>query len=191
MASKRMKQLRADETAQLEAGKERSGMLNTRADEARGAFDAAQQAREVGAAQFADFREELGKGVESLRGNQVGRGRLDTGFGMEDEDRLVMDFQDRLSRDIASNAFTAASLNLRNTEGMSSDANQATDRHLDLLTGATDRQQARQNEKARRKRGRWGALGGIAGGVAGFALGGPAGAKAGAQAGSSLGSAFA
>ena len=164
-------------------------MLETRADEARETFDAAAYAREVAASQFADMREEMGKGIESLRGHQVGRGRLDTGFGMEDEDRLVMDFQDRLSRDLASGAFTAAGLDLRNIEGETGAAESARDRDLDLMVGATDRAQAIENEKQQRKRARWGALGGVAGGLIG-SLGGPAGAMAGAKAGSAIGSSF-
>ena len=185
---RRLKKFRQQEEEQLAAGGERAGMLETRSDEARGAFDAAAAAREVAGASFADFQEEMGRGVESLRGQQVGRGRLDTGFGMEDEDRLVMDFQDRLSRDIAKGAFTAASLNLRNIEGETGAADRARDRNLDLLTGATDRAQAVENDRQRRKRGRFGMLGGAIGGVGGFFLGGPAGAVAGAKAGSAVGS---
>lgn len=187
MAS-RLKKLRQQEARQLASGEVRAGGLETRADEARATFDAAAAAREVAKAQFKDFQEELGKGIESLRGHQVGRGRLDTGFGMEDEDRLVMDFQDRLSRDVAKGAFTAASLNLRNIEGETGAAESARDRNLDLLTGATDRAQAIENDKQRRKRGRFGLLGGAIGGVGGFFLGGPAGAMAGAKAGSAIAS---
>ena len=190
MAMSRMDQLKAEERRRLSGEGARAGALETRTDEARGAFDAAAAARETAAASFADIKEEMGRGIESLRGHQVGRGRLDTGFGFEDEDRLVMDFQDRLSRDISHGAFQAASLDLRNIEGGGREASEARERNLALLTGATDREQARINEKKRRRRERWGALAGLAGSALGFAGGGPAGAEAGGKIGSSIGSSF-
>ena len=88
MAS-RMKKLRQGETDRLASGEVRAAELETRTDEARQGFDAAEYAREVGRAQFEDFREEMTKDVENLRSNQVGRGRVNTGYGMEDEDRLI------------------------------------------------------------------------------------------------------
>ena len=183
----RMEQLKRDEDTRRRAGGARATALETRTDEARGMFDAAAAARETAAASFADMREEMGRGIESLRGHQVGRGRLDTGFGMEDEDRLVMDFQDRLSRDISHQAFTAAGMNLRNIEGGGREAGIAREQDLALLTGATDREQARINEKNRRRRGRFGMLGGVAGAAIG-SLGGLPGAELGAKIGSSVGS---
>ena len=184
----RIDQLKYDEKQRLRTGETRATDLETRTDEARSTFDAAEYARETAAASFADMKEEMGRGVESLRGQQVGRGRLDTGFGFEDEDRLVMDFQDRLSRDISHQAFTAAGMDLRNIEGGASDANLARERDLGLLVGATDREQARVNERNRRRRGRFGMLAGLAGAGVGLALGGPAGAQLGGSIGSSVGS---
>lgn len=160
----RMQNLQSQERERLASGATRATGLETRTDEARSTFDAAAAARETAAASFADMREEMGRGIESLRGQQVGRGRLDTGFGFEDEDRLVMDFQDRLSRDLSHGAFQAAGLNLRNIEGGASDANQARERDLAMLTGSLDREQGIINERNRRRRGRFGALAGLLGG---------------------------
>ena len=190
MAMSRMDELKKEERKRLGQGGARATALETRTDEARGAYDAAAAARETAAASFADIKEEMGRGIESLRGQQVGRGRLDTGFGFEDEDRLVMDFQDRLSRDISHGAFTAAGLNLRNIEGGGREAGEARERDLSMLTGSLDREQAIINERNRRRRGRFGALAGLAGAGLGAMVGGPAGAQLGASIGSSVGRSF-
>lgn len=187
MAS-RLKKLQRGEQERLAAGEARAGRLEAGADEARESFDAASAAREVASAQFADFRRDLGEGLESQEDRQVGAGRVDTGFGFQDADRLTGRFEDKLAREVSRNAFNAAQLNLRNIEGRTGAAERGRDRDLDLLTGATDRAQAIQNEKQQRKRSRFGLLGGVAGGVGGFILGGPAGAQLGAKLGSTVGS---
>lgn len=182
--AKRLKQLRQEESERLASGEDRADELEARTDDARQSFDAAEYAREVGRAQFEDLREQLGRDVESLRGNQVGRGRLDTGFGMQDEDRMVGDAYQDLDRALASNAFQAAGMNLRNIEGGQDAAENARERDYQLMAGATDREQARVNEKRRERRKRFGLLGGIAGGAIGLAVGQPA---VGAEIGSAIG----
>lgn len=162
----------------------RARRLRSGVDEARSGFDARDYARDVARSTFADFREDLGRGVEELRGSQVGRGRIKTGYGFEDEDRLVEDFQDRLSRDIASQAFTAAGLNLRNLEGRSRESSEATRRSDDILVGVLDREQAKKNAREREKRNRLDLLLGGVGAGAGFLLGGPGGAALGGRLGS-------
>lgn len=161
-------------------------------DVGRRDFDASQAARETARASFQDFREDMGRGVEELRGQQVGRGRLRTGFGFEDEDRLVMDFQDRLSRDLAHGAFTAAGMNLRNIEGMSADAARSTTRSDDILIGQMDRDQAELNTQRRRRqnkrRGVLSFLGGAAGAI--VTGGSPAGAAIGSRLGGAAADAF-
>lgn len=186
----RMKKLRAEEDERLASGGSRASALETRTDTAREQFDAAAAARETASVAFEDFRERLGEDVESLRGNQVGRGRLDTGFGFEDEDRLVRGLGRDLSKEISRGAFQAAGMNLRNIEGGARDANQASDRHLDYLSGSTDREQARINAKKAERKSRFGLLAGGAGAVVGGIFGGLPGAQAGAQLGSAAASAF-
>lgn len=186
MAS-RMKKLRAEEQERLASGGTRAGGLETQADRAREQFDAASAARESATATFESFREQLGEDVESLRGNQVGRGRLDTGFGFEDEDRLVRGGLRDLNREISRGAFQAESLNLRNIEGQTGAAEGARERDLSFLTGSMDREQARENEKRQRRRSRFGALlGGVGAAVGSF--GGVPGASLGAKIGSAVGS---
>jgi hypothetical protein len=181
-----MKALRRGEEERLAAGRGRAEGLESGADVARERFDAAAAARETSEAAFADFRERMAEDVESFRGGQVGAGRLKTGPGQEDQDRLVRGFGRDLSREVSRGAFQAASLNLRNIEGRSGAAESARDRDLDFLGGATDREQARQNQRKQRRRGRFGALGGLAGAAVG-SVGGPAGAALGARLGSAVG----
>lgn len=183
----RMDQLRQREEEALASGASRATELENRADSRRRDFDAGGYAADVAAGTFRDFKEELGKDVESLRSNQASRGRLDTGFGFEDEDRLFSEASEDLQAELARNAFTAASLDLRNTEGIGAEASRSRDRDLELLTAATDREQARENLRAQKKRRRFGLLGGVIGGGAGFLLGGPAGASLGAKLGGTIG----
>lgn len=185
----RMKRLRGEESERLALGEARAGALESEADRARSGFDAAAAARDVARANFEAFREELGEDIESLRGSQVGRGRLDTGFGFEDEDRLVRSASDRLNREIARGGLQAAGLNLRNIEGQTQAANVAREFDLALLGGATDREQARENERKRRRRSRFGLLGGLVGAGVGLATGGLPGASLGAKLGSTVGGA--
>ena len=184
----RLKDLKQQEQERLAAGSSRASGLESIADDARQRFDAGAAARESAGAAFESFREQLGEDVESLRGNQVSRGRLDTGFGMEDEDRLVRGGIRDLNRELSRNAFQAASLDLRNIEGQTGAAERGRDRDLDLLTGSTDRAQAEKNAKRQERKSRFGALLGGAGAVGGFMLGGPAGAQLGASLGSTVGS---
>lgn len=185
----RLESLQQGEAERLTAGESRASTLETRADEARSGFDAASAAREVATASFESFRKDLGEDIESLRGSQVGRGRLNTGFGFEDEDRLVTESAEGLNRELARQAFTAASLDLQNISGQQTAADRARDRDLDLLTGSQDREQARENQRQQRKRRRFGLLGGAIGAGAGFLLGGPAGASLGARLGGQVGGA--
>lgn len=189
MAS-RMQELRTREEERLVQGGQRAEELENRTDARRRDFDARDYAEDVARGTFRDFKEEFGKDIESLRGNQASRGRLNTGFGYEDEDRYVSEAFEDLQAELARNSFTAAGLDLENTAGMQGAAERARDRDYDLLVGATDREQARENARRQRKRRRFGLLGGAAGGVLGFALGGLPGAKAGAEIGSAVGGGY-
>lgn len=118
------------------------------------------------------LRQPMTEQIEGLRGNQVGRGRLRTGFGFQEEDRMVRDIYNRFTDQLASRALSAQQLELqaRGLEG-------------DLLSGGWDRRTAAQNAKRKRRGGLLGALGG----VAGFAVGGPLGAYLGGKLGGAVG----
>lgn len=133
------------------------------------------------------FFEQYGEDFASLRGSQVGSGRLNTGYGGQDEGRLQRDFMDRSSRAIAQNSLQASGLELQNNQSMGAYGSQAQGRYLDLLSGQLDRETAQKNAERQRRAGLYGGLGAAVGGVGGFLLGGPAGAAAGAKAGGALG----
>lgn len=176
--------------ARARRGGSRAAGIERDVDDFRRDFDAREYSRDASQAAYQDFAEEHGRAIRDLRGEQVGAGRLNTGFRFEDEDQLTQDFQDRLSRDLARNAFTAARLDLENQGAFAAEGIEARRASDSALAGLRDVAQARENERRERRRGLLGFLGGAAGGIGGFLLGGPAGAAAGARIGGELGNAF-
>jgi len=127
--------------------------------------------------------------LDDLRGNQVGRGRLNTGFGYEDEDRLWEGFMDRVGSQISSNAMEGSRQKL---SALTTDYS-SQDRFGDYLAGGIDQETDRYNEEQRKKSSGFGVLGTLAGGALGFipgfgaAIGGPfGGASIGGAIGRSL-----
>lgn len=118
------------------------------------------------------LRRPLQEQRQSLVQDQVGRGRARTGYGFQEEDRMVRDVYDRFYEQIASRGLAAQQLELqgRGLEG-------------DLYSGGWDREIAEKNAKRKRRGGLLGAIGG----VAGFALGGPMGAYLGGKLGGAVG----
>jgi len=98
-------------------------------------------------AAYEQFRPELARDLESLRGTQVGMGRLNTGFATEDEDRLIGDSLKRLEQDIAQQALQAQGLELQSTGMLGNFASEQGGRFLDLVSGGLDRKQAEKNAK--------------------------------------------
>jgi hypothetical protein len=164
----------------------RSANLTTEADRRRMQFDPSERIRESSRAAFDEFSEGLDDTVQRVRGRNVGAGRLETGFGVDDEDSAVEFGIQNLNRTIAQNAFGEAQLDLQNIGGLSQSAEVATDRSAEFLTGSIDRAQAAENARQEKKRSRLGLLGKIGGAGIGFLAGGPAGAVTGAKVGSSL-----
>lgn len=172
ISSRFMQQANRDETA----GREAEDVATRRLTE----FDADRGAERSARAQFDTFREDLGRDVESLRGSQVGRGRLNSGFGFEDEDRLVEGGIRDLTRTLAQNALQAQSLNLQAAGGLANVGAQRSGRFLDILGSERDasflEDEMARRKKAEKRSGLFGALGTIAKGVGGYLAGGPAGA---------------
>lgn len=139
-------------------------------------FDPREAAQESARAQFGAFEEDLREGMERLRGRQVGAGRLQTGFGMEDQDRFVRDRLDRLDRALAQRATDMASMRqqqLGRAAGMQ---------------GRLLRMRRQERNRSEQQAGSLGgAIGSVVGGVGGFLAGGPAGAAAGSQIGGGAG----
>ena len=126
-------------------------------------FSATDAAKTSALAQFELTKTPLLEMLETLRGNQVGRGRLNTGFGFEEEDRLFRGaFQD-LNQRIASRAFQGAGLDL-----------QALGLRGDLASGGLDRETLERNARREQRTALLGALIGGIGRVVGGAVSGGA-----------------
>jgi len=152
---------------------------------ARG-FDARKGASEAARGYFNQFGDKLNKMIRNLRGAQVGSGRLDTGFGNEDQDELIQGGIRDLNDTLATNALQAESLNLRNTEGLGGFGERTTGRYLDILGGNRDAammdEEARRAQEAKKKSGLFGLIGRVGG-----SLLGPAGGVLGNKLGNYLG----
>lgn len=126
-------------------------------------------------AQFESFQPDLERGIRDLRGSQVGMGRLQTGYGQEDEDYLVSEGIQDLNRQIAQRSLDASRLEL---EGRG--------QRGDFIAGGLDRGRQEEEDEREKKAGGWR---GFLGGVAGTALGslvGPVGSAVGAKLGSRI-----
>lgn len=99
-------------------------------------FDAQEAFQETARAGYEELQEERGRALEDLRGKQVGAGRTRTGFGFEDQDRLMEEMEEDFQRQLASRALDAEQMNLRNLEGR-----RRSNRYLDLLTSERAREQ--------------------------------------------------
>ena len=130
--------------------------------------------RRLAAAQN-QFRRDWTKGVGNLRASQVGRGRLNTGFGFEDEDRLFEVLGARFADTAGNAALQAAGLDLSKLGLHGNIASALTDRAMAARGGEyqTLRQQ-RLQDAADRRRG-WGDLLGSLISAGGTILGGPIG----------------
>lgn len=134
-------------------------------------FDATGAARTAGSAIFDEVQEGLDRNVRTLRGAQVGRGRINSGFDFEDEDELVGDTYKNLARTLAQNAITTTGMNLRNMEGLGGYGERTTGRGLDIVASERDadidEEEMRRRDEERRRSGLFGAIGRIGGTVLG------------------------
>jgi len=129
-------------------------------------YDPAAAARESAMATFADFQKGIGEQTESLRGSQVGRGRLNIGVGYQDQDRLYERGLQDLGRSVSRQALEAEGMRFGATEAIGRYGMDVTGRSLDLTASERDR---RARARAS-KREMWGQLGGAALGAGGRAL---------------------
>lgn len=103
-------------------------------------FDARGATREAARAGYEEISRDRSEAMESLRGRQVGQGRVDTGFGMQDQDRLFRDIEEDFNRQLAKQGLQEAQLQLRNLEGR-----RQGNRYLDLLSAERDREARQQS----------------------------------------------
>ncbi len=146
-------------------------------------YDPYASAQRAAGAQYETFSRDFREDIEDFRGSQVGSGRLRTGFGYEDQDRLYRGGIEDMNRQIAMRSMQASGLELRNIEGMQG----ARDLTGELAAGGIDQENARADYESKKKGGLFGGIGGLIGGGIGLlAGGGPLGAAAGSDIGSNL-----
>ncbi len=111
------------------------------------AFDPTAALDRYAGAAGARFRREAGESIDKVRGQQVGMGRLDTGFATQDEDRILTELGTRQQEDLDSRALDATNLELRNIEGVGGYGERTRGTYLDMLSGGLDRETAEANAK--------------------------------------------
>ncbi len=153
-------------------------------------FDPQQSINDSAQAAFASFRDQLSKTITNLRGQQVGMGRLQTGFGTGDEDELVDRGVQNLNQELMRNSMTGAQMTAQNNQAMFSAGAHQTGRFYDVLAGQRDYETSQANAKRERKGNLLGGIGTLLGAGVGAFAGGPAGAKLGASVGGAAGRMF-
>jgi hypothetical protein len=137
-----------------------------RADEAwerMRSFDPYESMGRAAEAQWNTFSESLGENLEDLRGSHVGRGRVRTVFGFQDEDRFTRDSLDRFYNQLSSQAWRAPGYELENQRQMGG----SLDREWDITTGGADIYMSEEDRKAAERMAKWKAAGDIGGGILG------------------------
>lgn len=130
------------------------------------AYDPYQSAERAAKAQFYTFDRDLRRGLDDLRGSQVGTGRLRTGFGYQDQDRLWEGAVEGLNREVAGRSMQAAGLDLQNIQGMQLARALA----AEMGSGGMDRELQLYELEQAKKRSTGGFLGGALGALAGIAI---------------------
>lgn len=138
-------------------------------------FDPMQSLRDYSTGAFNSFRRDLGQDMSKLRGQQVGMGRLRTGFGQGDEDRLVTGSLDRLNDAILGQSMNATQMQQNNTNMLGQYGLDRSNTHLEATTGLAASKAAQDATNKASKRGMWGNIAGAGLMAAGTALGGPLG----------------
>lgn len=103
-----------------------------------GGFDAEESARRSAGAMSGDWMKTFGRQLEGLRGSQVSRGRLDTGYGMEDEDRYVTDFNQGVADKITGMSMDATRMNMGAAQARGELGERMTGRATDLAASRRD-----------------------------------------------------
>lgn len=138
---------------------EREGEAGEEARANLRAFDPRQYASEATQATTQLMQRDLTRGLDDLRGQQVGMGRLRTGFGFGDEDRLWEGYLDRVALNNSANAMQAAGLEF----GKLSTDYSSVDRYGDWLASGYDLELAKKNAEEQRKADLWKGIGGALG----------------------------
>jgi hypothetical protein len=131
--------------------------------------------------------DQLGKQMQTLRSQQVGMGRLQTGFASEDETDLVREGRDQLTNMLLANSMQAAQMDQSRIGMLGSYAGQQQSNYYDLLSGGLDREQAERNARQQKRGGLFGTIGAIGGALLGSGILPGVGTKLGAALGDKVG----
>ena len=119
-------------------------------------FDATEGAKRQADVLGRDWMQKFTEGAERLRGGQVSRHRLDTGYGMEDEDRYVRDATRQQQDALARLAMQAQGMDVDVARDLGRYGERTTGRALDIRQTEEDRKRADRAGK----RQLWGNIGG-------------------------------
>jgi hypothetical protein len=142
-------------------------------------YDPGAAIKESATGLFNQFRKTLGREVSSLRGQQVGMGRLASGFATDDEDYLTERIAGNYSDRLMENALEGEKMRYYNNRDIGDFGGRVTERGYDMLSSERDRATAEENARKQRKASIWGGLAGMAGTVLG-----PVGSALGSKLGS-------
>lgn len=119
---------------------------------------------------FNVYRRRLKEDMESLLGSQVGQGRVRTGYGMQDQDRLMLESTDRLNSEILRNAMLGEQLSFQNMMGLGEYGARTSG---DIRQGVADLEATERDRRAQEKQSKrsfWGNLAGSAMGALAMAF---------------------
>lgn len=130
-------------------------------------FDPAEAVATSTRGAFNGIRRDIDVMVERLRGEQVGMGRLKSGYGTDDEDHVVTGQLDRLNDIIASNSLAATRMKMENFSNLGAFGANQVDRGIQQQVSGEEarlsEENARRAERSAKRSGFGAALGTIAG----------------------------
>lgn len=123
-------------------------------------FDGKENAAIAAQAQVDATMPRIQEGLADHRSTQVSQGRVGSGFGFEDQDRLFRGYLDRVSLDIAQRSMEAGRQDLTNQGQISRFGNTVTGRGMEGMTADMDREEAGKNARRKSFFGMLGRIGG-------------------------------
>ena len=186
MPSLREEQMRRDYYRDIDSTGRAGSALTQQFTQGIGAFDPQAALDRRLQSEHDMFAENFGEDLMDLRGRQSKMGRNLTGFGQQDEDRLLRDSRRNLQRVSGQLALQTSGQELDRLGMIGQLGDRKSERTLSARSGEyqTTRQQRLEDERSRRSR--WGNLLTAGLGAAGTILGGPIGGALLGGAGKSL-----
>jgi hypothetical protein len=134
-------------------------------------FDPMAAATQASQAQYSMAMPMIREQLDDLRGQQAGVGRLRSGYGMGDQDRLLTRNLEHLNQSTVARAMEAAQMQAANTGAMGNYAQGLNNQYFDAAYGMMASDQDRRAAEKASRRGMWGSLLGAGIQGAGYVLG--------------------